>query len=109
MLTRAFYDRLLGELDAAFAESGGLTRRRYGRIETYRTEDAAEVVVAMGTIADTATAIVDHLRGEGRPVGCVAIRSSRPFPAEALWDAIGGTQAIIPLPRHELAVLEVGL
>jgi hypothetical protein len=45
MLTRAFYDRLLGELDAAFAESGGLTRRRYGSIEPYRTEDAAEVVV----------------------------------------------------------------
>jgi hypothetical protein len=42
-------------------------------------------------------------------VGCVAIRSFRPFPAEALWDAIGGAQAIIPLPRHELAELEVGL
>ena len=42
--------------------------------------DASEILVAMGTIADTAIAVVDHLRGLGRPVGCVAVTSFRPFP-----------------------------
>jgi pyruvate-ferredoxin/flavodoxin oxidoreductase len=98
---RAFYDRLPGELDAAFAEWAGLTGRRYGGIEPYRTEDAAEVVVAMGTMADTATAVVDHLRGEGRPVGCVTVTSYRPFPAEALWAALRNARTIAVVERTD--------
>ncbi len=91
---RAFYDRVPAELDAAFTEWGDLTGRRYAGIESYRTEGASEILVAMGTIADTATAVVDHLRGEGRPVGCVAVTSFRPFPAAALWTALSGARAI---------------
>jgi pyruvate-ferredoxin/flavodoxin oxidoreductase len=98
---RAFYDRMPGELDAAFAEWAGLTGRRYGGIEPYRTEDAAEVVVAMGTMADTATAVVDHLRSQGRPVGCVAVTSFRPFPAEALWAALRNARTIAVLERTD--------
>ena len=49
----------------------------------------------MGTIADTAIAVVDHLRAQGRPVGCVAVTSFRPFPAAALVAALG---APAPLP-----------
>jgi pyruvate-ferredoxin/flavodoxin oxidoreductase len=98
---RTFYDRLPEELDAAFAEWAGLTGRRYGGIESYRTEDAGEVVVAMGTMADTATAVVDHLRGQGRPVGCVAVTSYRPFPAEALWSALRNARAIAVVERTD--------
>jgi pyruvate-ferredoxin/flavodoxin oxidoreductase len=98
---RAFYDRLPGELDAALAEWARLTGRRYGGIEAYRTEDAAEVVVAMGTMADTATAVVDHLRSKGRPVGCVAVTSFRPFPAQALWAALRNARAIAVVERTD--------
>ena len=98
---RAFYERLPGELDLAFSAWADLTGRRYGGIDPYRTEDAAEIVVAMGTIADTATAVVDHLRGEGRPVGCVALTSFRPFPAEALWRAVRGARAIAVIERTD--------
>jgi pyruvate-ferredoxin/flavodoxin oxidoreductase len=98
---RAFYDRIPGELDAAFEEWGDLTGRRYGSIEPYRTEGATEIVVAMGTIADTATAVVDHLRGEGRPVGCVAVTSFRPFPAEALWAVLSGARSIAVVERTD--------
>ncbi len=98
---RAFYERLPGELDRAFAEWGDLTDRRYGGIVPYCTEDATEIVVAMGTIADTATAVVDHLRREGRPVGCVAVTSYRPFPADALWAAVGDARAIAVVERTD--------
>jgi pyruvate-ferredoxin/flavodoxin oxidoreductase len=98
---RAFYERLPGELDAAFAAWGDLTGRRYGGIQPYRTADAAEIVVAMGTIADTATAVVDHLRSQGRPVGCVAVTSFRPFPAEALWAALRSARAIAVIERTD--------
>jgi pyruvate-ferredoxin/flavodoxin oxidoreductase len=98
---RAFYERLPGELDAAFAEWRDLTGRRYGGIEPYRTADAAEIVVAMGTIADTATAVVDHLRSLGRPVGCLAVTSFRPFPAKALWAAVKSARAIAVIERTD--------
>ena len=79
---RAFYDRLPGELDARVRRVGGADRSPLRRRRAYRCEDAAEIVIAMGTMADTATAVVDHLRGLGRPVGCVALTSFRPFPAD---------------------------
>jgi pyruvate-ferredoxin/flavodoxin oxidoreductase len=98
---RAFYDRLPGQLDAAFAEWAALTGRRYGGVDAYRTEGATEIVVAMGTIADTATAVVDHLRSRGRPVGCVAVTSFRPFPAEALWAALRDARAVAVIERTD--------
>ena len=81
---RAFYERIPAVLDAALDEWAGLTGRRLAPIDAYRCEDAAEILVAMGTLADTARPVVDHLRAQGRPVGCVALTSFRPFPAEAL-------------------------
>jgi pyruvate-ferredoxin/flavodoxin oxidoreductase len=98
---RAFYEHVPGELDKAFAEWGDLTNRRYGGIDPYRTDDATEIVVAMGTIADTATAVVDHLRREGRPVGCVGVTSFRPFPADALWAALGDARAVAVVERTD--------
>ncbi|HET9614730.1 MAG TPA: 2-oxoacid:acceptor oxidoreductase family protein, partial [Candidatus Limnocylindrales bacterium] len=98
---RAFYDRLPGELAAAFDEWAALTGRHHAAIQTYRTEDAAEIVVAMGTIADTATAVVDHLRAEGRPVGCVAVTSFRPFPADELWTALHAARTVAVIERTD--------
>ena len=73
-------------------EWGELTGRalRPGR-PGYRTDDAEQIVVAMGTIADTATAVVDHLRAAGRRVGSVTVTAFRPFPAGEVATAWCGT------------------
>src|SRR3990172_4826388 len=81
---RAYTDRVPAALAGAMAEWAELTGRVYGPIAAYRTEDAHEILVAMGTLADTAIAVVDHLRSLGRPVGCVAVTAFRPFPGAAL-------------------------
>jgi pyruvate-ferredoxin/flavodoxin oxidoreductase len=98
---RAFYDRLPAELAASFAEWARLTGRRYGGVDAYRTEDAAEIIVAMGTIADTAVGVVDHLRTAGRPVGCVTVTSFRPFPSAELWTALRGARAVAVIERTD--------
>jgi len=98
---RAFYDRLPGELDAAFAEWGTLTGRHYDGAQGYRCEDAEVILIAMGTIADTATAVVDHLRANGRPVGCVAVTSFRPFPADAIWALTRNARSIAVVERTD--------
>jgi pyruvate-ferredoxin/flavodoxin oxidoreductase len=98
---RSFYERLPGTLGAAFADWTALTGRRYGPIDAYRTDDATEILVAMGTIADTATAVVDHLRAAGRAVGCVGLTSFRPFPADELWAALRGARTVAVIERTD--------
>jgi pyruvate-ferredoxin/flavodoxin oxidoreductase len=98
---RAFYDRLPVALDAAMAEWGALTGRRYGQIITHRVEDAEQVVVSMGTMADTAIAVVDRLRAAGRLVGCVAVTSFRPFPAVALAEAVRNASTVAVIERTD--------
>ena len=63
------------------AEWEAAHRPPLGAVQTHRCEDADEILVAMGTIADTAA-------GRGGPsprapagrVGCLAVTSFRPFP-----------------------------
>jgi pyruvate-ferredoxin/flavodoxin oxidoreductase len=98
---RAYYDRLPDALRAAMADWTALTGRRYGLIDRYRTEDAETILVAMGTIADTALTVVDHLRAAGRKVGAIAVTSYRPFPATELVEAVGAARAVAVVERTD--------
>src|SRR3972149_3774580 len=77
---RGFTDRLAPVLRRAMAEWTELTGRRYDLVAPYRCDDAEEILVAMGTLADTAIAVVDHLRARGRRAGALALTAFRPFP-----------------------------
>jgi len=98
---RAYTDAIPALLDGAMAEWTALTGRRLGQIEAYRTEDAHEILVAMGTIADTAISVVDHLRAQGRPVGCVAVTAFRPFPARELAAALRHARTVGVVERTD--------
>jgi len=80
--------------------------RRFGRycgglIDSYRMDDAEIALVAMGSMVSTLRDAVDRLRQAGKRVGLVKIRSYRPFPTQALRDALSGVAGV--------AVLEKGL
>jgi pyruvate-ferredoxin/flavodoxin oxidoreductase len=98
---RAYTDRIPAILEEAMAEWTALTGRTVGQVATYRTEDAREILVAMGTIADTAIAVVDHLRALGRPVGCVALTAFRPFPTRAIVEALRNARAVGVVERTD--------
>ncbi|HEX9609532.1 MAG TPA: 2-oxoacid:acceptor oxidoreductase family protein [Candidatus Limnocylindria bacterium] len=98
---RAFYAALTGSLRDAADDWARLTGRHYGLIDAYRTDDAEHVLVAMGTIADTALAVVDHLRRQGRRVGAVAVTAYRPFPADELAAAVGDASAVAVVERTD--------
>jgi pyruvate-ferredoxin/flavodoxin oxidoreductase len=83
------------------AEWTQLTGRTVEPVATYRTEGASEILVAMGTIADTAIAVVDHLRALGRAVGCVALTAFRPFPSRELVAAIRNARAVGVVERTD--------
>jgi pyruvate-ferredoxin/flavodoxin oxidoreductase len=98
---RVFYDRLVGSLADAMGEWEELTGRSYGVIASHRTADADQIVVSMGTMADTAIAVVDRLRAAGRRVGCLAVTAFRPFPAEALGEAVRNASAVAVIERTD--------
>jgi pyruvate-ferredoxin/flavodoxin oxidoreductase len=98
---RAYYSALPSALIRAMDLWALETGRQYGDIDAYRCDDADEIVVAMGTIADTARAVVDVLRGEGRAVGAVGVTSYRPFPADHLADVLRNAKVVAIVERTD--------
>ncbi len=79
-------------------------RERFGRgiglLEGHACDDAEDVLVASGTAASTARAVVDAMRARGRAVGLVKVRAFRPFPVEALRKALRTARRVTVLDRN---------
>jgi pyruvate/2-oxoacid:ferredoxin oxidoreductase alpha subunit len=63
--------------------------RRYGAVEAFHAEDAEVLIATSGSITSTARVAVERLRSRGEKVGLVKLRLFRPFPADAVREAIG--------------------
>lgn len=77
-----------------------LTGRGYGIIEKYRCDDAELVIVTMGSMVGTARDAVDNLRMEGVPVGLLKVKLFRPFPTEAVRQALMSVPKVMVLDRN---------
>ncbi len=84
-------------LAAEFAESFGRTSG--GLLHCYRTEDAETIVVALGSVLGTIKDATDTLRATGQRVGVVGITSFRPFPHDAVRDALAGARRVVVLEK----------
>ncbi|MCG8564238.1 MAG: pyruvate synthase subunit PorA [Desulfobacterales bacterium] len=80
------------QVDQLFGDRFG--RSYGGQLELYRMEDAEIVLVGSGSMCGTIKAVVDKMRDTGLAVGLVKIRMYRPFPAEALVEALSGRRAV---------------
>ena len=80
----------------AFADFSG---REYSVVETYKTEDADELIVCIGSVFGTTKLTVDKLRDEGRKAGLVGIRVWRPFPKDDVAKAIKNAKSVAVLDR----------
>ncbi|MCD7781870.1 MAG: pyruvate ferredoxin oxidoreductase [Methanosphaera sp.] len=70
-------------------EFGDKFGRYYGLLEEYKSEDADIILIAMGSICGTIKDVIDEQRDMGKKIGLVRIRAYRPFPKEALREAVG--------------------
>jgi pyruvate ferredoxin oxidoreductase alpha subunit len=82
-----------------FNEFAGRFGRQYNLVETYRAEDADTVIIAMGSIAQTAMTAIEAMRARGDRIGMATIRVFRPFPAAELVEAIKGAKNLVLLDR----------
>ncbi|MGD0320441.1 MAG: transketolase C-terminal domain-containing protein [Acidimicrobiales bacterium] len=87
----------IDEVAREFAE--GFGRHSGGLVSTYRVEDAEVVVIALGSVLGTIKDATDELRDQGARVGVVGITSFRPFPLDALHEAIGDARKVVIVER----------
>jgi pyruvate ferredoxin oxidoreductase alpha subunit len=74
--------------------------RRYGAVQTYRTDDAEVVFFMMGAFATKARDAVDQLRNVGQKVGLVRLRLLRPYPVAAVRRALAGKRGVAVIDQN---------
>jgi len=74
-------------------------RNYNGLVEKYRTEDAERVIVAMGSVCGTIKDVVDELRAKGKKVGLLKVTCFRPFPVQAIYDALKNIPKVAVLDK----------
>jgi pyruvate ferredoxin oxidoreductase alpha subunit len=88
MEARSVIKRVCEEYRDTFGRGGT------GVIDTYDTKDADVVLVSMGSVLGTMRDAVDELRDEGLKVGIIKVRCFRPFPKDAVHDAVKEAQVV---------------
>jgi pyruvate/2-oxoacid:ferredoxin oxidoreductase alpha subunit len=74
--------------------------RKYGLVETYKTDDAKNLIISSATIASTARKSVDILREKGKKVGLLRIRVFRPFPAKKVRKILSSVDKAVVIDRN---------
>ena len=88
---------LIPKLTAEFAKVFGRTYN--GLVEGYQLKDAEKVIVAMGSVCGTVKEVIDELRAKGKKVGLLKVTSLRPFPVNAIYDALKNTPKLAVIDR----------
>ncbi|MBW2383813.1 MAG: pyruvate synthase [Deltaproteobacteria bacterium] len=90
----------LAVFDQVAADFGDRFGRHYSPVESYRCDDAEIAFVMMGSFATKAKDAVDQLRDAGQAVGLVRPRMLRPFPDQALRDALVGRRGVAVIDQN---------
>ncbi len=93
------FAKVVAVAEKYFAEATRLTGRTYAPFVYYGAKDAEKVIVAMGSVCETAEEVVDELLKRGEKVGLVKVHLYRPFSASLLSKAI-------PSSVKKIAVLD---
>lgn len=92
-------------------------KRYYKPVETYNTDNADFVYIALGSIGENIKTAIDGMKVQGKDAGLVSLRLFRPFPKEELLDVLKDKRRIAVIERampggaangplfHEIATL----
>ena len=86
-----FYARVPGAVEDAMALLAERTGRHYQLVDYTGHPEAERVLVIMGSGGETVQETVASLNARGERVGVAQVRLYRPFPAQALVDALPAT------------------
>ena len=95
-----FYDALPGIVEGYMDMVNKKLGTSYKPFNYYGAPDAKHVVIAMGSICETAEEVVDYLNASGRQTGLVKVHLYRPFSAARFLEALPSTvESIAVLDR----------
>ncbi|MEP1096142.1 MAG: 2-oxoacid:acceptor oxidoreductase family protein [Cyclobacteriaceae bacterium] len=102
-----FFDHLKELTDQAFEEYYQLTGRRYGRVMSYKAEDADYLILGQGSVIPSSEVVVDYLRTTRKlKVGVIDLVMFRPFPADYLARFLKGKKGVVILERLDQPLAE---
>ncbi|MBT5320417.1 MAG: pyruvate ferredoxin oxidoreductase [Chloroflexi bacterium] len=86
-------------VEASLKRFGEISGRHHQILEPYRMDDAEVVLVFMGSAEGQAHAAVDAARAAGVKAGALRIRLLRPFPVDAIAEALSGARVVGVMDR----------
>lgn len=85
------YDNLIETVEEYMAQISELVGRKYTPFRYYGAKDADRIIIAMGSVCETAEEVIDKLNAQGEKVGMVQVILYRPFSMKHLFAAIPET------------------
>ena len=89
--SNSYYDAVPGIIQETMDELAKLTGRQYHLFDYHGAEDAEEVVIMMGSGAQTVEETIDALNAQGRKLAVVVVRLFRPFSMKHMLAALPKT------------------
>lgn len=74
-----FYVAVPDMVESYMQEIKRITGREYHLFSYYGHKEAENIIVAMGSVTETACGVVDHLMAQGEKVGVITVHLYRPF------------------------------
>lgn len=94
-----FYEAVPDIVEGYMREIEKITGREYHPFNYYGDPKAENVIVAMGSVCDTAEEVVDYLMSKGEKVGVLKVHLYRPFSAKYFFN-------VMPKTVKRIAVLD---
>lgn len=88
---------LIPRVQKEFAEIFG--RDSGGLVRPYRLDDAETIIVSMGSVLGTIKDVVDERRERGEKIGVLGITSFRPFPIDAVREALKNAKRFVNVEK----------
>lgn len=91
------YNKVIDVCCKYFDEASKLTGRKYAPFTYYGAKDATRVIIAMGSVTETITEVIDELKDE--KIGLIKVHLYRPFSSRHLLE-------VLPKTTKRIAVLD---
>ena len=77
-----YYDAIPALVEEAMAQMAKITGREHHLFDYYGAPDADRIIIAMGSICQTAEEVAEYLNKQGEKVGLLSVHLFRPFSLE---------------------------
>ena len=94
-----FYLAIPDIVEKYMREMESITGRAYHPFDYYGDPEAEHIIVAMGSVCDTISEVIDYLRAKGEKVGMIKVHLYRPFCEKYFFN-------VFPTSVKKIAVLD---